>query len=83
VDLRGADLSEADLSGATLRQVHLDGANLRQTRLQGANLDETVSLTNTQLDVTIVNNETHLPGVVGFENKPTDRSATAPAPTPQ
>jgi uncharacterized protein YjbI with pentapeptide repeats len=53
VDLRDAQLSEADLSEATFRSTDLSRANLSYAKLMGANLQE-AALTGTDLSDAIL-----------------------------
>jgi uncharacterized protein YjbI with pentapeptide repeats len=58
---RGYILIAADLSNADLRGVDFIGADLRDTNLSGANLEESIFLTQAQLNAAKGNQKTKLP----------------------
>ena len=56
-----ADLTQASLHGANLSKANFTGAKLNQTHLEGADLSEAVGLTQKQLDLAMLNDQTKLP----------------------
>jgi uncharacterized protein YjbI with pentapeptide repeats len=61
VQLQGADLTGAQLQGARLNQAQLQDINLQQANLQDADLSSVRGLTQRQVNMTCVNENTQLP----------------------
>ena len=70
-NLQGADLSGAQLQKACLRAAQIQGADLRGARLQGADLTVVANLTQDQINVACIDENTLLP-----------EGLTRPAPCP-
>ena len=62
--LRGANLSRADASGAVFRNADFAGALLNGAILRDADLTGAVNLTEEQLAVAIIDDETRLPAYI-------------------
>lgn len=60
--LRDAKLTRADLTSADLRGTDLTGADLKDAILSGADLRNAIGITQGQIDMAIVDQETKLPG---------------------
>ncbi|MFX3632804.1 MAG: pentapeptide repeat-containing protein [Candidatus Pristimantibacillus sp.] len=65
-NLRGAYLIAADLRGADLRMADLIGADFRDTDLRGANLNESIFLTQAQLNAARGDTSTKLPPSLNY-----------------
>jgi uncharacterized protein YjbI with pentapeptide repeats len=62
--LQGANLSRADASGAVFRHADFKNAVLEGTVLNGADLTGAINLTEEQLAVAIIDDDTLLPGYI-------------------